>query len=97
MLSLIFAGVSLFFIIIKGISLGDEKVAKWLTSLVSSFISSVLLTQPIQAFIISFVLVTIFRQSDEDKTADANKTIKDLVPDKHGQKEYDDLVYIKSL
>lgn len=48
MLSFIFAFVSLFFIVIKGISLGDIKVSKWLTSLLSSFISSVLLTQPIQ-------------------------------------------------
>ena len=49
-LSLFIAGVSLFFIVIKGISLGDQKVAQWLTSLLSSFISSVLLTQPIQVF-----------------------------------------------
>ena len=48
LLSMIFAGVSLFFVIIKGIEFGDEKVTKWLTSLIISFLSSILLTQPLQ-------------------------------------------------
>jgi hypothetical protein len=46
-ISFLFAGVSLFFVIIKGIEFGNEKVAKWLTSLFVSFISSVFLTQPL--------------------------------------------------
>jgi len=40
--------VSIFFIVIKGIEFGDEKVRKWITSLLVSFLTSVLLTQPIQ-------------------------------------------------
>ena len=48
MISFSFAGVSLFFVIIKGIEFGDEKVAKWLTSLIISFLTSILLTQPLQ-------------------------------------------------
>ena len=48
MLSFAFAFVSLFFVIIKGIEFGDEKVQKWLTSLLTSFFSSIFLTQPIQ-------------------------------------------------
>ena len=47
-LSFAFAGVSLFFVIIKGIEFGDEKVQKWLTSLLISFLTSLLLTQPLQ-------------------------------------------------
>jgi hypothetical protein len=50
-LSFSFATVSLFFVIIKGIEFGDEKVQKWLTSLLISFLSSLLLTQPIQVFL----------------------------------------------
>jgi hypothetical protein len=42
-----FAGISLFFVIIKGIELGNEKVIKWLTSLIVSFVSSVFLTEPL--------------------------------------------------
>ena len=48
LLSMVFAGVSLFFVIIKGIEFGDEKATKWLTSLIISFLSSILLTQPLQ-------------------------------------------------
>jgi ABC-type arginine/histidine transport system permease subunit len=47
-LSFAFAGVSLFFVIVKGIEFGDEKVQKWLTSLMISFFTSLLLTQPLQ-------------------------------------------------
>ncbi len=47
-LSFLFVGVSIFFIIVQGITFGDEKVQKWLTSFISSIISSILLTQPIK-------------------------------------------------
>ena len=43
MLSFLFAGVSLFFVVVKGIEFGDGKVTKWLTSLIISFLSSILL------------------------------------------------------
>ena len=49
-LSFLFAAVSIFFVIVKGIEFGNEKAAKWLTSVVLSFFSSILLTQPIQVF-----------------------------------------------
>ncbi len=39
-------------------------------------------------------MITIFRQSDADKVADANKTIKDLVPDRHGQVDYDFMDFV---
>jgi hypothetical protein len=54
MLSFAFAAVSLFFTIVKGIEFGDEKVQKWLTSLLISFFTSLLLTQPIQVMKIFF-------------------------------------------
>lgn len=47
-LSLIFTGVSVFFIIVKGISFGDEKALKWLSSFVVSVFTSFLVTQPLQ-------------------------------------------------
>jgi hypothetical protein len=50
-LSFVFASVSLFFIIVQGITFGDDKVSKWLTSLVISFLTSIFLTQPIQVFL----------------------------------------------
>ena len=51
MISYVFAGVSLFFVVIKGIEFGDDKVTKWLSSLIISFVSSILLTQPLKVFL----------------------------------------------
>ena len=48
MLSFSFAGVSLFFVIIKGLVFGNEKVNKWVTSIIVSFFTSAFLTQPIK-------------------------------------------------
>ena len=48
--------------IIKGIEFGDEKVTKWLTSLIVSFLSSILLTQPIQVCtFFRFKYINLFR------------------------------------
>ena len=47
-ISFLMVAVSLFFVVIKGIEFGDSKVTKWLTSLIISFLSSILLTQPFQ-------------------------------------------------
>lgn len=47
-ISFLFASVSVFFIIIKGITFGNDKCTKWLTSIVISLFSSLLVTQPIQ-------------------------------------------------
>lgn len=58
MLSFAFVTVSLFFVIVKGIEFGDEKVQKWLTSLIISFFTSLLLTQPLQ--VINFILFFYF-------------------------------------
>ena len=52
--------VSIFFIVIKGIEFGDEKVRKWITSLLVSFLTSVLLTQPIQVNTVSDYLPVDF-------------------------------------
>jgi chromate transport protein ChrA len=48
MISFAFAVVSLFFVIIKGLVFGNDMVTKWITSIVISFFTSVVLTQPIK-------------------------------------------------
>jgi len=48
MLSFAFAVVSLFFVIIKGLVFGNDKVTKWVTSIIVSFFTSAFLTQPIK-------------------------------------------------
>jgi hypothetical protein len=47
-LSAIMAAVSIFFVIVRGIEFGDVKCQKWLTSLFSSFFSSLILVQPLK-------------------------------------------------
>jgi hypothetical protein len=47
-LSFILYVISIFFIIVRGIEFGDLKTQKWLTSLLSSFFSSILLIQPLK-------------------------------------------------
>ena len=46
--SMLMAVASIFFIIVRGIEFGDTKCQKWLTSLLSSFFSSVILIQPLK-------------------------------------------------
>ena len=46
--SFIIASVCLFFIVIKGIVFGNDKSTKWITSVVVSILSSILVTQPLQ-------------------------------------------------
>ena len=64
LIAFVFASVSLFFVIIKGIEFCDEKVTKWLTSLIISFLSSILLTQPIQVTILTAFLSIKMKCSD---------------------------------
>ncbi len=47
-LCLMLVGVSIIFLIGRGIEFGDEKTQKWLTSILTGFFSSILLTQPLK-------------------------------------------------
>ena len=47
-LSFLFTAVSIFFIIMKGISFGNDKCTKWLTSILVSLFTSMAITQPLQ-------------------------------------------------
>jgi hypothetical protein len=55
-LSLALTCVCLFFVIMKGVVLGDDTVKKWITSVLISFLSSVLLTQPLQVYCFFFII-----------------------------------------
>ena len=65
-LSFMISSASIVFIIFQGITFGDEKVQKWLTSLLVSFLASIFLTQPIQVSFFAFMLVMIFKSSTID-------------------------------
>jgi succinate dehydrogenase/fumarate reductase cytochrome b subunit len=54
-LCLLLVGLSVFFIIVRGIELGDLKTQQWLTSILAGFFSSLLLTQPMKVRVDSFI------------------------------------------
>jgi hypothetical protein len=59
-----------------GITFGNEKVQKWVTSFVTSVFSSVFLTSPIQLTLNAVLMATIFRNKTdvfEDKVKDDTK------------------------
>ncbi|CAF3969202.1 unnamed protein product, partial [Adineta steineri] len=47
-LSILLVGLSIIFIIARGIEFGDEKTQKWLISILSGFFSSIIFTQPLK-------------------------------------------------
>ncbi len=46
---------------------GDEKCGKWLTSIFTSILTSVLLTQPLQVALVTTFFVVLFRKSNDDQ------------------------------
>jgi polycystin 1L2 len=58
-LCVILAGVSIFFIIVRGIEFGDEKVQQWLISILTGFCSSILLIQPLKVVCVSVLMTVI--------------------------------------
>ena len=85
-LSALFVGVSITFIIFKGISFGDDSARKWLTSFVVSLLTSILVTQPLQIALVVVILVFIFRSK---VLADYAQAYKDTA------EKYDDEVELR--
>jgi len=67
-----------FFVIVRGLEFGNEKVTKWVTSLVVSFFTSIFLTQPIQALGMAVILSMIFRKFTDDLGEDKDDDGKSL-------------------
>lgn len=66
-LSACVAIVCIFFIIVKGISFGDDMCRRWLTSFLISILTSVFLTQPLQVTLLSLFFVMLFRKNNDDQ------------------------------
>ncbi|KAF0296702.1 Polycystic kidney disease protein 1-like 2 [Amphibalanus amphitrite] len=65
---------SAFIVWAYGVQFGNEKTTKWLTSLLTSFFSSILLIQPIKVFLIAMVVSSIFKSVDlESDDADEDE------------------------
>ncbi|UJR18997.1 hypothetical protein I4U23_022127 [Adineta vaga] len=74
-LCFVFVALSILFIIARGIEFGDEKTQKWLTSILSSFFSSILLTQPLKIVSLAIIFACFCRESNDDK--EANELLDD--------------------
>ncbi|KAI3389555.1 hypothetical protein SNEBB_005250 [Seison nebaliae] len=72
-LTFVICGISVFFIISKGIMFGDEKVADWLTSLVLSFFTSILFTQPIKVILMAAIISIICKKISKDDIGDLDE------------------------
>lgn len=57
----------MFFLWAYGISFGDEKTSKWLSSLLISFVSSVLVTQPLKVLLMAIVVSCLCKSMDYDE------------------------------
>ncbi|CAF0940715.1 unnamed protein product [Adineta steineri] len=66
-LSMIIIIISIFFIIVRGIEFGDIKTQQWLTSVLTGFFSSVVLTQPIKILCLAIFFICFCRNSSNDK------------------------------
>ncbi|UJR16871.1 hypothetical protein I4U23_003769 [Adineta vaga] len=82
----IFVGLSILFIIARGIEFGDLKSQQWLTSILSGFFSSILLTQPIKIITLAIIFACFCRKSNDDK--EANEFLDDNQVDLNNDEEY---------
>ncbi|UJR06650.1 hypothetical protein I4U23_010936 [Adineta vaga] len=85
-LCIIFVGLSILFIIARGIEFGDGKSQQWLASILSSFFSSVLLTQPLKIISLAIIFACFCRQSNDDK--EANELLDDNAISLDADEEY---------
>ena len=60
-------GVCVAFVTFYGIMFQDEKCKKWITSMIVSFVTSVLFTQPIKVLLFALFFALIFKKTDDDE------------------------------
>ncbi|CAF4238484.1 unnamed protein product, partial [Adineta steineri] len=68
-LCIILVGLSIMFIIARGIEFGDDKTQKWLISILSGFFSSIFLTQPLKIIGLTIFFAFCCQNSYDDKEA----------------------------
>ncbi|CAF3980133.1 unnamed protein product [Rotaria sp. Silwood2] len=84
--SFLMIAVSILFIIARGIEFGDLKTQKWLTSILTGFFSSILLTQPIKIVCSAIFFACFLRNSNEDE--ETNEYIDDNRIDLNNNEDY---------
>ncbi|UJR18699.1 hypothetical protein I4U23_005606 [Adineta vaga] len=94
-LCIILVGLSILFIIARGIEFGDEKSQKWLTSILSGFFSSILFTQPLKIISLAILFACFCKESNDDK--EANELLDDNQIGLDADEEYLHTIKKKSL
>lgn len=69
-LSVVCMLVCIFWILMKAIMLGEEKVGKWLTAFATSVFSDVLIKEPLKIILVTTFLVIITRKKHKEKEFD---------------------------
>ncbi|CAF3950096.1 unnamed protein product, partial [Rotaria magnacalcarata] len=88
-LSFFVVAISGFFILARGIEFGDVKTRKWLTSSVTGFFSSILLTQPVKVLLMA-IFFTFFLRRDDDSIIDDDEDDLFLEGDEQYLHAFDD-------
>ncbi|KAL7636836.1 UNVERIFIED_CONTAM: hypothetical protein RMT77_012594 [Armadillidium vulgare] len=73
--------ISVFFLLMYGVMFGEEKAQKWLSALIISLLSSILITQPIKVYLIA-ILVSLICKSQNMDEDDAEEDEEDPRLDK---------------
>ncbi|GAB6020442.1 polycystic kidney disease 1-like 2 [Chamberlinius hualienensis] len=73
---------SIFFLWSYGITFGNEKTKKWITSLIVSFFASVLITEPLKLFLMAMLFSAVCKSADMDSDdADEDEEEPELLAD----------------
>ena len=76
-ISFLFVGIAAFATIARSIELGDVKTQKWLASILTSFLSSVLLTEPMKVICFTVFIACLERNSaDRDDDDEREATVQ---------------------
>jgi len=59
--------VCLAFVTFYGIMFQDEKCKKWITSMLISFLSSILFTQPVKVLLLALFFALVFKKTDDEE------------------------------
>lgn len=77
-ISFLLIGLSILFIIARGIEFGDLKSQKWLTSILTGFFSSIFLTQPLKVLFLAIFFSFFFSKSNNDDDKEAKEYLDNI-------------------
>ncbi|CAF4339360.1 unnamed protein product, partial [Adineta steineri] len=95
-LCIILVGLSIIFIIARGIEFGDDKTQKWLISILSGFFSSIIFTQPLKIISLA-IFFACFCQKNSYDDKEANEYLDNNQLNLDNDEEYLHSIQKKSL